>query len=833
MRMTVQESPLAKYGFVPLNQSDVESSESVQPEQSTQTQPTNKESPLTKYGFTPLEQPAQPTQTQEGKKIEDEYSAFQRLAQFGRGMTNTYTGLNDLINQYVIYYGAKGIEKGLEAAGLEDAANTVQPYAEAAGESQTLKHSQEWWNEKAGKDLTPIDDTGKFLTYAGEFAAPIPIKGGKQVLDAVKGGTVKQAAGNIADMTGKNLARASGASTGMTMLDGVFSEKYEWPNAVLQLMEAVGGAALAEKAYGGAKGRILQALGKTAYLTEEQLAKMSAKEAQQQKMGDPNFIQKGIGKVLSKAVKKDDGWDELIKAAKEEGVDLPFNVALGGGKFKNLLANNIFKSMFTNKIYNDVITNADQAMVNGLKEVIESVHPAPALRGQASDTARSFLKNESEAVMKEQKQLYDHAEILIKPEDKVSIAPFIEKADKILKSMSDSPSGARAIVYNKILDIYKKWGLLSKADQKVADELSSWVGKLANSGDATIPQHIIDSVSNIGRSNKKDAQILASKVENLRKDWNQLYDPAKVDFSKMFGSLTGGLKESLKTSTNKEYINAVFAADKFHEVNVANRIRTDMAQSLMKGEVPKEAFQYMDSPQRVRQLSHIMGESPQAKDIMQSLKRAKLNEILYEKAVDGGSTILTETGHIKYGALANNLIKSSNVELVKELLDPEAFQQLQRLARISRGMHQAGREVGTNTSVTGIASSDIGQFKKMLDAALGSLDAFVGGGAALVGGHAALTGSPLMGITSALAYPASIWGFSKILGHKKIIDAAIEYAQASVKNDSVKMRSILKELSRRASGILTTEEGQLGLYNYKARELNERTEKRKKEKALS
>lgn len=860
MRMTAQESPLAKYGFVPLNQSDIESSESVQPEQNTQTQTTNKESPLAKYGFTPLEQTSeqQNTQTQEWQKTEtpkregltgmledagdyfrkhrderlankektEPYTYAQRFMQLGRGVTNTYAGLKDLLSQYGAYPVLLGAEKGLEAVGAKDAAKTITPYKESMGDSTTLHDSQKWWNEQAGRDITPKDDTGKQLNLLGEFFAPLPVKGGGSLKEAIAGKTVKESIKNVADLTGTNIARSVGAAEAMHLADERFFSKENSPflNFIDGWLESVAGAALGEKTYGGAKSRILQKLGHTVHLTAEQLAKQAAKQSQKEaleEIGNPNITQRVIGKVLSKTVKKDERWEELIKAAKEEGVDLPFNVALGGGKFKNLLANNIFKSMFTAKSYNNVITNADTAMVNGLKEVIESVHPSKSLRGEASESARNFLKSESEAVMKEQKQLYDYAETLIKPEDKVSIAPFIERADKILKSMSDSPSGARATVYNKILDIYKKWGLLSKADQKVADELSSWVGKLTNSGDATIPQHIIDSVSNIGRSNKKDAQILASKVENLRKDWNQLYDPAKQDFSKMFGSLTGGLKESLKTSSNKEYTNAVFAADKFHEVNVANRIRTDMAQSLMKGEVPKEAFQYMDSPQRVKQLSHIMGESEQAKEVMQSLKRAKLNEIIYEKAIDGQSALITEGGHIKYGALASNLIKSHNVELIKELLDPEAFQQLQRLAKISKGFYESGREIGTNTSVTAIASSDIGKFNKGLDSVITALSASLG---------ASLGGISVEGVALAFAPIAAIKGFSFILSDKKIIDSAIMYAKAAVKNDTKRMDRILEHLQQRVNDLRETKEGWSGGINFMSENLNEWTEKKTRAK---
>jgi len=409
------------------------------------------------------------------------YTTTQRLMQLGRGVTNTYAGLKDLLSQYGAYPALLGVEKGLEAVGAEDAAKAVTPYKESLGDSTTLHDSQKWWNEQAGRDLTPKDSTGKQLELLGEFGAPLPIKGGGAFKKAIANKPVKEAVKNVADMAGTNLARSAGAAEAMHLADERFFSKEHNThlNFIDGWLESVAGASLGEKAYGGAKAKILQKLGYTVNLTAEQLAKQAAKQTQKEaleEMGNPNILQRTTGKVLSKVVKKSEEWEELVKAAKEQGVKLPFNVAFGGGRFANLLANNLFKSMFTSKAYNAVITNADKAMVGGLKEVIESAHPSSALRGEASETARNFLKQETETVLKEQRQLYDYADSIIHVEDKVSIAPFIERADKILTTMSDSPSGARATVYNKILDIYDKWGLLSKEEKKVADELSSFVG---------------------------------------------------------------------------------------------------------------------------------------------------------------------------------------------------------------------------------------------------------------------------------------------------------------------------------------------------------------------
>ena len=726
------------------------------------------------------------------------YSTLERLMQVGRGAANTYGGITDLFRRYITAPFYKTNPEAYEKYRNSDVTGTLQQF----------------WNEKAGRDLTPQDTKGKILEGVGEFSAPLPIPGvggGLTSLGtkALLKGAVREGTKNLAEASARNIARSAGAATFGTMADErFFSEKnHPYLNLIDKTLEEVAGAYLGEKAYGGTKLKILQAIAKTTgkhiKFTEEQLAKFSAQAAKKSKKTElmaeadnPNIIQRAVGRALSKTVNPIDekAWTDLIQAAKKEGIELPFNVALGGGKVKNLVANNIFKSMFTNELYNKVLTNADQGMVNGLKNVLEDIHPNPVLRGEASDAAKNFLSEEAGNIKKTAGDLFDYAETLAKPTDKIKANNLIDIIKDMKKKMADSPSGDQKFVLNRILDVADKWKLLPEEQIKniriAGDDISMTPKPME-----ALEKHLV-----------KNPEIPLERAIAQRKAWNADlgYEKDIPGIKNWLNGMIGSLEKDISTSTNKEYLGALDAAKSYFKQNMVDRVRTDMASSLLKGEMPKEAFAYMSTPNRIKQLDKVLGNSPKAKEIIQSLKRAKANEIMYEKAIDGQSSLVTEGGHIKYGALANNLFKSNNVELLQELLPPKAFQQLQRLAKISKGFYTAGREVGTNTSVTGIASSDIGKFNNIVDSILS-------GAMSVLGFGGAGAGHVISGALSAASLPAAIKGFSRVLSEPKIINYAVALAKDAIKTkpdiglqDKILLK-IYKELEHRVKLVATPE----------------------------
>lgn len=756
------------------------------------------------------QQPQQQLSQQEAQPQQrsPKYSTLERLMQVGRGMTNTPAGMHDLFKRYITAPLYKTNPEAYERYRNSDLTGTAQKF----------------WNEKAGRDLSPQDKTGEWLETTGEFITPIPGLGGSGGLvslgtKALAKGAIKEGVGHLAESIARNIARSSGAATAGVFADERFFKNKDSPflNFIDKTLEEVVGAYLGEKAYGGTKSKILQAIAKTTgkhiKFTEEQLAKMAAQDAKKAKKaglrakkaelraeaGNPNIIQRTVGRALSKTVnpRDDKAWLDLIQAAKEEGVELPFNVALGGGKVKNLLANNVFKSMFTSSLYNNILTNADKKMVDGLKNVLENTSPNQVLRGEASDAAKTFLSEEARGIKQASNELFDYAETLAKPEDKIKANNLIDTIKDMKKKMADSPSGDQKFILNRILDVADKWKLLPK------EEINNLkTARIAGDEFAMHPK----LMKALEKRLIQNSEIPLERAISQRKAWNADigYEKDIPGIKNWLNGMIGSLEKDISTSTNKEYLSALDAAKSYFKQNMVDRVRTDMASSLLKGELPKEAFSYMSTPNKVKQLGIVLGDKPQAKEIMQSLKRAKANEIMYEKAIDGQSALITEGGHIKYGALASNLIKSNNVELLQELLPPESFKQLQRLAKISKGFYESGREVGTNTSVTGIASSDINKFNKIVDG-------IISGMMSVLGTVGAGTGHAVGGVASAVALPAAIKGFSRLLSKPKALNYAVALAKDAIKpkpdmglQDKI-LYKIYKELEHRIKLTATSE----------------------------
>jgi hypothetical protein len=668
-----------------------------------------------------------------------ELSYVDRLLQVARGVGNIPTSILDLTNRFPGYYGAAALEKGLGAVGLDSAAEAVKKQKEKYGQSNLTEQLHNVVKENY-KDLTPTDTLGRTLEATGEFLSPI---------SKVK--IAGQGAKALADAGTRHLAKSAGAATAVeaTRDSKVFDEKNSpFLSAAEDIVKSIFGSSLGNKTVSVAQKQILKNAGNDL----EKLAARSEKLTLKQKAKDQ------VGKALSKFSDID---KEVIDAAKSENINLPFNVALNGTP-QNFLSNAYLKNLFVSKQYKNVINNADEDMIKAVTSKINSVHPEN-LVDSISDTTRSFLKEEKNAISKEQRALYDHANSLIKDGDKVSIQPFVEKADKILSMISDSPSKPKALVYSHIMDIYNKWGIIDKSSQRLLKDLDA----MANQG-VKIPQSTIDQIKKIS-SERKILDVDVKKIDQLRHDWNDIYDPFSGDFTTQFGSLTKSLKNTLEQSKNKEYLDALFKADKFHATEVAGRIKTDMAMSIMNGEVPKEALKYMTDVPNIKQLSKILGDSPKAQEIMQALKRSKLEQIFTDRAKDS-------SGNLKYGVVANLLNnRSMNQPLLKELLGQKNYNDLKKLAKISIAFSKSGKELA-NPSGTAFTSQSLNTFKDIAKVTASALVLPVSGA------YIAGTGGAAMGAMATSVLPYLV---SKAVSDPEIVNAAIKYALAS-KSGNVK-----------------------------------------------
>lgn len=725
-------------------------------------------------GFQPLNESPQATES-----VPQELSTMDRLLQFGKGVGTTYGAIADIGNKYInaplanlegkiVETAGKGASYISPSAGdyLQEKAQDIYKDAENLNKSNTVGYVKERVNEIAGKDITPTDKLGRFLQGAGELGAPFPFG-----LSAVaKAGSVAKGAKALVGNVGRQVTLGAGGSAAVEeSRDTKLFKDIPIFDQLEDFATAIFGMVLTDKGLSIAKKKILGDVSKSLNQVEGAAQKASQAKADLKDVGITNKV---VGKLISTGSAPE---KEVIAAAKKEGINLPFNVALNGSA-QNFIANNFLQSVFVSRAYKDVIKNADKDMIDAVLNKINQISPENIGKTGSSAQAKEFLTQEKALIKDESDQLYKIADSYAKPTDVVSVSPVVEAIQNIkpLVAKADLPSKDMKFVNEKIIGLAEKWNLLPESALKDIKINGVEVSNLTETPE--LMNALIDALG------KKAADIPLDKVIAQRaaflKDIN--YEKDIPGIKNLMNHLIGGLDKAIESSINKEFTTHWRAANDYFKNNVANRIRTDMASSLMNGQLPKEAFDYMSSPQHIKELERILGNSDKAKEVMNALKRAKLQQVVVD-------TVLDASGSIKYGALSNLFNgKSVSQELFRELLGEEGYKGMKRLANIARAYSKSGKEFG-NPSKTSFSLRDLTSIEQVGTQAAQMLFSL----ASPVG-----IGYLSAGTTGALAAPAVIKGISRIFANPKIINTATEYGLAMQKSEFKKARTLAARIGK-------------------------------------
>ena len=719
----------------------------------------------------PLEQLGIPIASPQNNQIQnndtEELSYGDRALQFGRGLATIPAVGADLVNNYVAApalnvvggaaelaaKGAGAISSGAEEF-LNEAAQKAYGARDFYKDSNLAGNVSEAFNEAAGKDITPKDTTGKILNAAGEFSFPVS--------NVVKGA---KTTGQVLGAIGKHLgiAGAGGAALEGTK-DYRLTEEGTTGRVVEDFLTTLTGMALGDKGLSAAKKKIVDSSENILERLLNKADRTTSKSASE----DVGVFRKGAAKVLSKGANPN---LEVNAAAREEGIDLPFEVALGG-KVQKFMANTGLKSLFVTKAYNNVIENADRDMINAVKNKINEINPMQLDGELASINAREHLKAEKSSIKSEVNKLYDKASSLLKDTDKIKPVNTYEAMNNILPKISPaSPSKDMHFVASRISRIGKDWGFLP--DLSKFEDSPELIKKIREAW---------------GKGNGiKD--IPASEIDNqLKALKNDLkYEKDIPGVKNLLNGFISALEKDLGSISNKEFLEARSAANKYFKENEAERIRTTIAESLLKGEVPKQAFTFMQSAPDIRQLKKIMGDSEAANEIITSLKRSKLEQMLV-------SNIMDSSGTITYSKLSNMFNKAPEKQaLLKELLGDQ-YAGMKKLADISQGFVKAGKVFG-NPSGTTLSARDVNGVKDLI-----ALLASAGAGMTVgtIAGATALHGATV----AAALEPIGINILSRIVSDKKIVNTAIKYAEAAQKAKGNDKEVLGKRLTRMVGAFL-------------------------------
>jgi hypothetical protein len=227
----------------------------------------------------------------------------------------------------------------------------------------------------------------------------------------------------------------------------------------------------------------------------------------------------------------------------------------------------------------------------------------------------------------------------------------------------------------------------------------------------------------------------------------------------LYNGLVKSLNEDIRKTTNKEFLSKWENANQYFKQNEIDRLRSNLATSIMNGEIPEEAFIYMGAVPEMRKLQQIIGNSENGRQIFNELKRAKLEQVVANKIIDASGTIL-------YGQLSNLFLRNPEQQaLLKELLG-DSYEGMRELAKISQEFVKSGKNFG-NPSKTTLSAMDIQGFKDIIKIGLNA----IGGAAVGISAHGLLPGI--------IEGPAAIYFASKLVSNKNYINSALKYAKAS------------------------------------------------------
>jgi|SRR5271156_1146236 len=672
-----------------------------------------------------------------------EYNLGERALQFGRGIAQGAGSLIDLASKGVagaMNLPAMMLEPLAKGRAMQKTPEEIQKIQEDFQAGQEVLRNTEFANKGAkladllaGRDLTPEQEdlVGRLLQTTGEFMTPIPgagyIKAGKTGLGAL----------------GKVLTKEAGIAGGAAT--AVNTPQLAEEGSGLGVLENMGKAIVG--------GRV----GANPLATVKGIANIPGKTLE----GIKNIP----AKALSLGAKPN---QEVFKLAEKHGVELPFNVGMNSSP-QNFLANNFLKTMFVSKNYKKALESADESMVRAVKKNIDTLGPSQLKPSEASGEYRKLLKEQEKEAESVSRELYDKAASLLKPTDKVVPKHTISSIESMRELLNrDIKSPATKKVAAKIAELADSWGINPTGPKigfgKKPKEISATNTKLLEEN----PEFINKILDNI-QHNKTPISI--ERLNGVRKELGTItgHDPDIKGVEAYLNRLKSDITKDIEGSANKEFVSAWKGANKVFKNAVADRFRTDMARSIMTGELPVESFNLMSNAKNIRELERIAGESPKSKEVFDALKKAKVRDIF--------STTLKEEG-LSTANFVNLFKKEKGEETLQALLGPKTYKDMSEISEIALEFKKSNREL-LNTSGTAMASADINRLEKLVKTGFG-----------------VMLGTPIVGLPGAIGTAATPYLVSKMVANPRIVAKARAYAIARQQGNTKYAQTILNELNK-------------------------------------
>lgn len=293
-----------------------------------------------------------------------------------------------------------------------------------------------------------------------------------------------------------------------------------------------------------------------------------------------------------------------------------------------------------------------------------------ASQHEAGEVVKESITKLREADLGEVRNLYKNAEQALTKQSYVNTSKINSVIDKLEKSLK--PGQVKSAEQNAVL------GVLEKLKRDIRD-----------SSGASMSGSVKDLMNNkLGIQDVINYEVQGGAKQLLKEVVKEI-DKAIISHGKDNPTFA------------KNYINANkrFAS---HAKTYRNREVQNMLNSLD----PATIMNKMNSVQGMRSIEKALKGSPEGKEIFNSLKRKKLDDVIANKLVDSTSQ------QVKLGTFSKLLEKGKNREIIKEILGNKAFQRLEKLQKNAGKLADAADKF-YNASKSGSVAVDAAAITKI------------------------------------------------------------------------------------------------------------------------
>jgi hypothetical protein len=465
---------------------------------------------------------------------------------------------------------------------------------------------------------------------------------------------------------------------------------------------------------------------------------------------------------------------EALKLAEKHGIELPVNVGMNSTPL-NWGSNVLSKSVFSSKKFKESLQKSNQSMMSAVKRNIDNLGINDVEPSVAAQEFNNFLKSEENQIKSAVDVQYDDARSLLKPTDAIVPKNTIKTIDEMKEILNrDIKSPATRKVTGYVATLANAWGILPKEFK---------LPKGYKEGDLTPVQLDI-----IMKSFEKNARkIPLEKLDGVRKEINSILGHKEEvrGMEAWLKSLRNSITKDLESSTNKAYTDKLREANTFYRNSYASRFKEDIAESILNGSEPLYTYRKLNNIDNLNALERIAGESTKARELVDSLKKAKVREIFNNAFKEEG---------LHVGNFSRVFDKTeTNQEFLKKLLGPESYKNLSEISKIAREQINSGKEI-LNTSSTAYVTSDLQKLSKL---GIETSAALIG----LFSGNPTLALGSLGSAATRIAIPNLL---SRLIANPEFARMAREFAIAR-KNGHLKHSDVLLErLGKKTNQLIKT-----------------------------